>query len=350
MQLTDKSMLVTVEEKTLLTSFLMDGFWDRWIAHGVCEDELREIRPKLKSVESWVESWGDLANKREKSADLLCEKALYRDAEWNYRIASLYYNIAQWIFSSDLSAKETWYTKCQETVQKADQISPIRTKYVRLNIGDHFVEGRIRIPANPKGCIIMMVPLDSNKEELMKYENDFSDAGYVTVNFDGPGQGGSYIYSGWQASAKCCGSFVDHLIEYICGEYPSLDIHIFGTSSGASWAIYGGEHVNIKKVVAVSPAMNSNMEKLPLYFKDRMLKVTLDGQPPLPVFKSPIEMPVLLFHGKQDVMTNDAAIDQLCEQLPNRKLIEFEEEGHCCNFKLDEIRRQAIEWFGRNAG
>ena len=55
---------------------------------------------------------------------------------------------------------------------------------------------------------------------------------------------------------------------------------------------------------------------------------------------------VLIFHGGKDVMVEEADIHNLYTSLQHpKRFIEYKEEGHCCDFKLKDIRSRSIEWF-----
>lgn len=343
---TDNSIFKGIIQKTLMTTLLMDGFWERWLAHGLDRNDLQSIRSTFKSDEKWTDGWTTLAQKRSEKAINLQNEFLITEAEWNFRISSLYYNLAQWIHPSYHVEKEKWYRLCQDAARKADQLSTIQIKYAQFRIDNHIVDGRIRVPSDPKGCIIMILPLDSNKEEFFTYECEFARAGFVTICFDGPGQGGTYIYSGLKSSVAHWANFVRFSIDYTAAEFQGLPIHLFGTSSGASWAIFGSNHENVSKIVAVSPAINTNIESLPHYFKDRMFSISEDNQAPLPVYGAFEKKPILIFHGKKDVMISGQDMILLGSSLPEAKLIEYDEEGHCCNNKLKEIRQRSLECFG----
>lgn len=57
--------------------------------------------------------------------------------------------------------------------------------------------------------------------------------------------------------------------------------------------------------------------------------------------------PVLVFHGKKDQMVSTADMYELFDSLPaEKRMVEYESEGHCCNHKMDEIRQMAIQWLG----
>lgn len=343
------SMNKTIE-KTLLTANLFDGFWDRWIVHGVRKGDLSSLRKTYLSKELWVEGWKKLAEDRMSEAETLKQKGLTKEAEMAYRTSALYYQLIQWLIPSYGGEKLEWLDRSLEVVKQADLLSEIETKYLQLVVEKECYFGRMRIPINPRGIIIIINPLDSTKEELFTYEMDFVVKDYITISFDGPGQGQSYTWLGAKGTMKLWQQFVDGVIEYAHFLFPDKNIYLFGTSSGAAWAIYGSCHSLVSKVVAVSPPFRTNDIQMADYFTERAQFVLEEDI--IPLYQNlPMKSPVLLVHGKKDVMVKDESIYQLLHLLPEGKVyLEYPEEGHCCNYKLPEIRQKAISWFEGERG
>ncbi|WP_227522011.1 alpha/beta hydrolase [Bacillus solitudinis] len=343
----EKQTGISTINKTLLTANLIDGFWERWIVHGVDRSDLATMRSAYLTKETWVSGWREIAERTFSEAGKLERINNHREAEYAFRTAALYYQLVQWLLPEREEAKIEWLNISLSVCELADRISTIKTKYAKLPIENHYCFGRIRIPLNPKAVIVIVNPFDSTKEELFTYEMDFVNNGYITVSFDGPGQGQTYAYQGLLGSTLRWQQFIDELIEYAYLHFPGLNIHLFGTSSGASWAIYGSCNPNVSKVIAVSPAFISEDKRLPDYFIERTRYVLEKGENQiLPSFEQlSFQHPVYLIHGKKDVMVSTEDIYNLYKELPaGKKLIEYEDEGHCCNFKLPEIRQLAMEW------
>lgn len=340
-----KSSMSTIE-KTLLTANLFDGFWDRWIAHGVNVDDLKIIRTSISTKEQWLECWEQIAYNKLKEAEQLEEDNRVSEAELVFRTASLYYQLNQWLIPENSEEKLYWLNKSIEAIQKADQIGVFETSYDLLRVDENEYFGRIRRPLKPKGVVIIITPLDSAKEELFTYELDFLNRGFVTVSFDGPGQGQTYTQRGELGSKKRWKEFIDRLIDTIYNRFQELPIHLFGTSSGATWSLYGSCNPLVEKTVAVSPAFRSTSISLPDYFTERT-RYVLEEEDSLPFFDIlDFKKPVLLVHGKRDVMVSEYDIQHLYGLLPKEKqYLEFEKEGHCCNYELPHIRALASEWF-----
>lgn len=330
--------------KTLIAAKLIDGFWERWLAHGVDADDLAKIRHTFNDLECWVEGWSRLARQKQMLAEQLERKRELANAEMMHRSAGLYFYLVQWIYPDVSTEKQGWFERCSASFQQADTLSPVPVQYTNLKIDGHPCFGRVRIPNHPKACMVIINPFDSSKEELFRYEMDFVHAGMATVSFDGPGQGETFVASGFKGTLQRWDHFLDRVIEEAAGICLDIPICLFGTSSGASWALLKSNHPHIDKAVAVSPAVSLGIE-VPAYFQDR-INQAWEGKdhssPLLEEFSGSV--PVLLFHGKRDVLVATDDIYQLMKRLPQGKLIEYENEGHCCNFKLEEIRRITVKW------
>nr|WP_239541339.1 alpha/beta hydrolase [Pullulanibacillus pueri] len=232
-------------------------------------------------------------------------------------------------------------------MNKADAVSPYKKTRHTLRRGDVQYVGKVSEPLAPsKGVVIIVTPIDSAKEELFSYEQDFLRGGFSVVIFDGPGQGETVLETGHKASQQHCHSFLEAVIRFSHHAFPDLPLHLFGTSSGATWSLEGGKNPLISKVIAVSPATKHDIH-MPDFFKERMENTLEDfNQGFLPPLAEREKLnQVVLFHGKEDVMVDKRDLLDLYENLSEpKRFIEYEGEGHCCNFKLSEIRARSMKW------
>jgi pimeloyl-ACP methyl ester carboxylesterase len=333
--------------KTLMTASLFSGFWDRWIAHGLPKEDVDEFRTGLTDLAQWHRLLEPQATWWEDKAREFAGKGMKQEAEQAYRLAGLYYNLIQWVYPQACAEKLRWFDACLEAVAKADELCADHIATTALQVGEKICVGRLRIPEEPRGCLVFINPYDSSKEELFTYEQDFARQGFVTFSFDGPGQGETYAMNRHQASRTAWRRYVTRLIDYAAEEHPRLPICLFGTSSGAAWALaVGSRHPKVDKIIAVSPACENGI-RLPDYFLERLaFSLEPEEQHLLPGHSDSFDKPTWLFHGKQDVMVRDEDIAEIYHKLPRgSQLFEYEGEGHCCNYKLGEIRARAAVWF-----
>jgi predicted esterase len=346
--------IVKTINRTIKTAKLIDAFWERWLVHGVDLMDLNKIQSDLQNLEHWLLSWEKLAHSKELQAKKLEKQGFFKEAEYLYRQTSLYYNLNYWIDPMFSEQKQYWYNKSLKFIKKADELSGIKTLYTSINIDDGSkCSGRIRIPNNPKGCILIINPIDSSKEELFKYEMEFVEAGFATLSFDGPGQGETFIMNEVIGTRNRWEQFINQLIDYTSIYFEELPIYLFGTSLGASWVLYGSSHKKVSKAVAVSPAIELEKMNMPTYFMERMdcSIILKDKDVPIPYFDEiNYQSHVLLFHGKKDMMVPNDEMDNLFQKIEVEKhWIEYENEGHCCNNKLDEIRKLSLQWFSNKS-
>ncbi|ENH97539.1 hypothetical protein J416_05993 [Gracilibacillus halophilus YIM-C55.5] len=330
-------------QKTVMTALLFPGFWDRWRAHGVESSVVQNVTHAVKNVEDWVHFFSSQAEQQISQA-IETEKLAF--TRQHYQRAGLYYNLAHWIFPDNDHNKRFWYQKSLNMFHKADQLLDYPVQHCRVAADDTYYPGRIRVPHQPQGVVIMVNPIDSTKEELFTYEDHFFDLGFVVYNVDGPGQGESYTLEGVLATTKRWQTYVDAVIDDAGQKFSHLSIYLFGTSSGAVWSIKASRHPKVEKAVAVSPAI-SRHGQMPDYFVERMTYFIDPKDSFMPdVQVNQVNKPIMLVHGNQDVMVNDEELYNLYQLLPKGKqIIEYPEEGHCCNFSLLDVRERAVKWW-----
>ncbi|MNJ32133.1 2,6-dihydropseudooxynicotine hydrolase [compost metagenome] len=336
----------SIIEKTIMSSFLYEPFWDRWVGSGISKATVYELRQQANSIEDWIEILQCHVEVYEQLALKMLKQHLDGEAEYFYRIAAMNYSLIQWMFPHAGPEKQAWYERCQDMHRQADRLAAETVRAVILVEGNECY-GRIRIPRHPRGCIIMVNPIDSSKEESIKYEAGFARLGFVTVSFDGPGQGETYVLNRYKATWRNWELFVHEITEYAVLQFPELPLYLFGTSFGATWAIKGGSHPGIRKVVAVSPLIE-DQTRWPEYFQERLSYVIEGEENPLAFREEKMGRlsALLLIHGKQDDWVKDAAIESFYQAVPaEKRLIEYIDERHGCNFKMDDIIASAADWY-----
>ncbi|WP_256759379.1 alpha/beta hydrolase [Cohnella sp. WQ 127256] len=339
-------------QKTIMTGFVFGRFWDMWIANGFPRATVSELRDRLISLEDWIRILHKHAIAYEQQADCYLNQYLVGEAHNLYRLAGMHFHLIQWIYPETGVERRKWFQCSKEMYHKADKLLEDVMIYVEIQIDGNDCYGRICVPDEPKACVVIMNPLDTSKEEFYAYEKYFAGMGFVTVSFDGPGQGETYVFNKHRATRHRWALFVNQVIDFASAQYPELDLNLFGTGSGAAWAIYGSSHRRVHKTMSVSPMLEREM-KIPDYFKERLsylfdeqeysLLPTLHEVDPL--------CPILLVHGNKDYIVKDADIYELYNSLPGERwLIEYENEGHCCNYKMGEILKVAAEWYLKGGG
>ncbi|HWL22644.1 MAG TPA: alpha/beta hydrolase [Ureibacillus sp.] len=337
-------------EKTIFASVMDNGFWHRWMVHGIDDDFILNSKSKMITLNGWIEALSNRALEHLNLATRLRESSDLRTAEFHYRKAGIYYNLVQWVFPEPSGSRTKWYKLCMEQFRLADSISEDKISHYTITIRDKNYGGRVRVPKGKlSGVVILVIPTDSTKEEFYLYEKDFAREGFAVISFDGAGQGETLLIHGHKADIESWDQFTKGIIDFASANFPGLPINLFGTSSGGCWAIEASRSSLVSKTAVVSPPPKfiSNI-RLPDYFRERMSNMLVDfDKGCLPVFDNVEEIGnILMFHGGKDLFVNEAELIELYKRFaPEKRFITYEEEGHCCNFKLREIRLRASEWF-----
>ena len=105
--------------------------------------------------------------------------------------ASVTYHFAKYLFVQDMQQMRTAHMSAVECLNLAlPHLDPPGERVLIPYEGKHLV-GVLRKPRNIKKppIVLMMMGLDSTKEELNTFEDTFLDRGMAILAFDGPGQG-----------------------------------------------------------------------------------------------------------------------------------------------------------------
>ncbi len=337
--------------KTLMTAKLFAGFWDRWLAHGIEREVVDNAKHEMEDIKGWTTYFSSFGEEHFQIAQNNEVNGQKKKAIKHYQLSGVYFNLNHWIFPDRLEEKIDWYKKSLDSFGNADRLFDIPCRYEAVSLDGTACPGRIRIPSQPKGSVIIINPIDSSKEELYSYENHFIELGYATFSFDGPGQGETFTLNGLKATTDRWSTFLDRVISLARKELPETEIYLFGTSSGANWSIMASNHPYVNRAIAVSPAVSVQIE-MPDYFTERMHGILEHSTGMLPdIQELNTTKPILLFHGNKDVMVMDQDMYSLYDKLPDgKRLIEYADETHCCNNKLAEIRELADSWFRQELG
>jgi len=340
-------------EKTMLTSFLLEGFWDRWIANGIPRETVSELRQRINSLDDWIrilQKHADVYEKRAVHVLDLDQHSVGEAANF-YRLAGMHYNLIQWMFPETGDEKREWYQRCKDMHGQADQLVADEIMNVTIQVEGSRCYGRIRNSELPKGCVIIINPIDSSKEELVKYEDHFAGMGFATVSFDGPGQGETYAFNHQRATRESWDLFVNEVIDFTALQFPGLQLYLFGTCLGGAWSIQGSSHPKVCRTVSVSPVINGDT-RVPDYFTERLLNIIEDSKSGLLLRVDNFDdyvSPILLVHGKKDTIIQQDNIYDLYTKLPmEKRLIQYVDEGHGCNYRIDEILNAAGDWYLRD--
>jgi 2,6-dihydroxypseudooxynicotine hydrolase len=170
----------------------------RFVSNGVALTDFEEITGRLRSWDDWCRAWSERAADHEQMGRLALAERHFISAGEHLERAAVYYHFAKFLFVHDLAQMKAAHMKA--VACRADALPYLRPPGERVAIpyDGKTLFGILRKPAGiaRPPVVVMVMGLDSAKEETAAYEQPFLARGIATLAFDGPGQGeGEYDFA-----------------------------------------------------------------------------------------------------------------------------------------------------------
>lgn len=163
----------------------------RFVANGITLTDFQEVTASIRSWNEWCAKWSTRADVH---AALGCEALSSRQfvsAAEHLSRAAVTYHFAKFLFVDDVPQMKAAHAKAVECHKLALPHLDPPGEYVRISYQGKSLAAVLR---KPKGItrppvVVMVMGLDSAKEEMLAYQKTFLTRGMATLTFDGPGQG-----------------------------------------------------------------------------------------------------------------------------------------------------------------
>ncbi len=163
----------------------------RFVANGVSLTDFQEVTAGVASWEDWCGAWSARAATHEAlGRDALAKRQLLSAGEHLQR-AGVYYHFGKFLFVHDIAEMRAAHMKA--VTCRAIALPHLRPagERVEMPYQGRWLAGILRKPPQIERppVVVMVMGLDSAKEETDCYEQPFLARGMATLAFDGPGQG-----------------------------------------------------------------------------------------------------------------------------------------------------------------
>lgn len=337
-------------------------FWHRWIASGAEYSDIIDTLNHIKGFDNWCHEWSITARKYETLAINAKKQNSKITAESFFLKANVYYYLAQWAIFENTKEKQEAYLNSKRCFLEASAYFSAPLQEVKISCNELEMPCYLRIPNdNTKDkfpAVLFIHGMDSAKEEVYWTEREAIMRGFVTLVFDGPGQGEMYILNNirWDEKFEV---YVQKALDFLCDQ-PNIDedkIFVCGLSWGGFWALKVASMNNhLKGCISVGgPPSLDHFKKLPLPIRVRFQK--LFGDPPpeevekvfakFNIFEEidKIQCPTLIVHGKKDVLVPFELIEKMIKKMRCDITFKVYEDGdHCCTQHAAEIRGISGDW------
>lgn len=163
----------------------------RFVANGVPLTDFSEVTASVQRWEDWCAAWSRRAQEHEALGREALDEGRSRSAGAHLTTAAVCYHFGKFLFVDDLEQMRATHRRAVRCRTDALPLLDPPGERVEIPFEGSVLVGNLRRPlgALRPPVVVMIMGLDSAKEEMGAYEDLFLERGMATFAFDGPGQG-----------------------------------------------------------------------------------------------------------------------------------------------------------------
>lgn len=170
----------------------IDNWAPRFVANGVDINDFQRITNSVERWDDWCRQWSACGAMHEQMGEAAEAGNHYASAAYHYFHAAITYHFGKYLFVHKPEELLAAHKHVVRDYQKALPYFDFPGEHVAIPYeGGATMYGILRKPWHtPRPPLVILVPgLDSVKEELHMYGDDFLRRGMAVLAIDGPGQG-----------------------------------------------------------------------------------------------------------------------------------------------------------------
>lgn len=163
----------------------------RFVANGVPLSDFQEVAAEVDLWEDWCGAWSRRAERHQDLGEEAQSEARHRSAGSHLTTAAVCYHFGKFLFVQDVPQMRAAHDRAVSCRTRALELVEPPGERVAIPFEGTHLFGNLRRPRamEQPPVVVMIMGLDSAKEEMDAYEQLFLDRGVATFAFDGPGQG-----------------------------------------------------------------------------------------------------------------------------------------------------------------
>ncbi len=170
----------------------IDNWAPRFIANGVDYNDFQRIVAGIERWDEWPRAWSACGAEHARLGEEAEARGHYTSAAQHYVQAAITYHFGKYLSVEQPDALRAAHEHVVRLYQRAlPYLDPPGERVAIPYEGGATMYGILRKPAHvPHPPVVILIPgLDSVKEELHNYGDDFLKRGLAVLAIDGPGQG-----------------------------------------------------------------------------------------------------------------------------------------------------------------
>jgi dienelactone hydrolase len=175
-----------------LVQSAIDNWEPRFVANGVDFNDFQRVTNSIERWDDWCRKWSECGTMHERFGEQAESAGHYETMAYHYFHASMAYHFGKYLFVHRPQELRAAHEANVRAYRKALSYFDFPGERVAIPYeGGATMYGILRKPWHaPKPPVVILVPgLDSVKEEMHTYGDDFLRRGMAVLAIDGPGQG-----------------------------------------------------------------------------------------------------------------------------------------------------------------
>ncbi len=343
-----------------LVQSAIDNWAPRFIANGVDTNDFQRVTNSIEHWDDWCQQWfacgamhGQMGEKAEAEGN-------YVSAAYHYFHAAISYHFGKYLFVRKPHELRVAHDHAVRNYQRALPFFDFPGERVAIPYeGGATMYGILRKPWHtPKPPVVILVPgLDSVKEELHIYGDDFLRRGLAVLAIDGPGQGEmefeypmrfdyevpikyaiDYLESRPDVDASCVGMMGVSLGGYYVVRAAAFEQRVKAT-------ITNGGGYNLADYFEKRPVLSQETFIYRLKADNQADAITRLKQFNLQGVAEKVKCPLLVIVGGRDRLVPPEQGERIATGAGGRaELWLFEDGNHVCNNIIYKHRPQQADW------
>jgi dienelactone hydrolase len=351
----DRSMVQDVQVQVAINTWA-----PRFVANGVDLNDFLRVTSSVEHWDDWCRKWSECGAMHEQMGKEAEARDHYASATYHYFHAAISYHFGKYLFMHRPHELRIAHECAVENYRRALPYFDFPGERVAIPYERNgTMYGILRKPWHtPKSPVVILVPgLDSVKEELHLYGDDFLKRGMAVLAIDGPGQG----EMGFEVPLRHdYETPIGYAIDYLESR-ADVDVRrvgVMGVSLGGQFAVRAAafEH-RIKAVIenGGSYSQTENFSERPKLSREAFIyrlkasneedAISKLKQFDLQGIVEQITCPLLVIQGGQDKVVPVEQGKRIAVEAGNQaQLWLFEDGTHLCNNIPYKYRPQQADW------